>query len=107
MSGSEPVSAEDLDREQKSRAYKALSASAVSLILVGTVVMKFIEDWTWVDALYFSVVTVTTVGFGDLTPESDAGKLFTVFYIIVGVGIIATYLNARLEHNARRRARSD
>jgi len=40
------------------------------------------------DALYFSVVTMTTVGFGDLTPTSDTGKLLTVLMILTGVALI-------------------
>ena len=75
--------------------YKMLAASAMTLILVGTVVYRLLEDWSWVDALYFSVVAVTTVGFGDLTPTTDASKLFTVFYILTGISIITAYLHAR------------
>ena len=40
----------------------AVAASAATLIVVGTVVYKLLEDWSWVDAVYFSVVAVTTVG---------------------------------------------
>ncbi|MGB8386260.1 MAG: potassium channel family protein [Dermatophilaceae bacterium] len=47
-------------------------------------------------------VTLTTVGFGDLTPTSDALKLFTVAYILTGVTILITYLNARLQRRAHR-----
>jgi hypothetical protein len=74
------------------------------LVAVGTVVYRYIEDWSWVDSFYFSVVTVTTVGFGDLTPTTDGGKLFTVFYIIMGISIIATFLNARLKVRAYKRS---
>lgn len=34
------------------------------------------------DSLYFSVIAVTTVGFGDITPSTDASKLFTIFYVV-------------------------
>ena len=80
--------------------YGRLALAALLLIVVGTVVYRLIEDWSWVDSLYFSVVAVTTVGFGDLTPSTDASKLFTVFYILGGISIITTYLNARLKHRA-------
>ena len=46
---------------------------------------------------YFSVVAVTTVGFGDFSPPSDVPKLFTVFYILAGISLIATFLNVRLK----------
>lgn len=76
--------------------YKALAGAAVTLVLVGTVVYRFLEDWSWVDAIYFSVVAVTTVGFGDLAPSTDASKLFTVVYVLSGISIITAYLHARL-----------
>jgi hypothetical protein len=83
--------------------YKVLLASAFGLVVLGTVVYRYIEDWSWVDSFYFSVVTITTVGFGDLTPTTDGGKLFTVFYILVGISIFTTFLNARLKVRAVRR----
>jgi len=83
--------------------YKLLAASAVLLVAAGTAAFSLIEDWSVVDSFYFSVVTATTVGFGDLTPDTDAGKLVTVLYIIMGISIIGTYLDARLKrHSARR-----
>ena len=81
--------------------YKILAASAALLIVVGTVAYHLLEDWSWVDSLYFSSVAVTTVGFGDLTPSSDGSKLFTVAYIFSGIAIITTYLNARMRRRGR------
>ena len=77
--------------------YKLLAAGAVLLVATGTVVFSLLEDWSIVDAFYFSVVTATTVGFGDLTPDTDAAKLFTVVYIIFGISIIGTFLDARFK----------
>lgn len=85
-------------------AYKVLSLAALTVIATATVAYRYLEDWSWVDSLYFSVVAVTTVGFGDLTPTTDAAKLFTVGYILVGLGIIGLYLNQRIERSRRRRA---
>jgi hypothetical protein len=53
----------------------------------GTVVFHFVEGWSWLDAAYFSTVTIATVGFGDLHPVTMIGKLFVIVYIFVGVGI--------------------
>lgn len=58
----------------------------LGIILIGTVFYALVERWSVVDALYFSVATLATVGYGDLTPKSDGAKLFTVVYIILGAG---------------------
>jgi hypothetical protein len=87
--------------------YRRLGVSAVGLVALGTVVFQALENWSWVDSFYFSVVTVTTVGYGDLTPDTDGAKLFTVFYIIAGISIVTTFLDFRLKaHAYRRRSRS-
>jgi len=83
-------------------ACKVLSASALSLIIAATVLYHILEDWSWVDSLYFSVVAVTTVGFGDLVPTTDAAKLVTVGYIVVGLSLIGLYLNVRLDRRSKR-----
>ena len=44
-----------------------------------------LEGWSLLDTTYFLTVTVTTVGYGDMCPETDAGKLFTVVYALIGV----------------------
>ncbi len=71
---------------------KVLLLSAVSMVALGTVVYMFLEGWTAVDALYFSVVALATVGFGDLHPTTDASRLFTVVYIVFGLGILASFV---------------
>jgi len=43
---------------------------------------------TFLDAVYFSVVTMTTVGFGDVVPRSDAGRLLAVLMILTGIALI-------------------
>jgi hypothetical protein len=70
---------------------KVLVASLAGMLALGTVVYTVLEGWTPLDALYFSVVTLATVGFGDLTPTTDPAKLFTIGYIITGIGILAAF----------------
>jgi hypothetical protein len=62
----------------------------VGLALVvcgGTLVFAMVEHFSLVDAFYFTVVTITTVGFGDLHPVTPTGKVLAVFLILTGVGI--------------------
>ncbi len=51
-----------------------------------------VEGWAWLDSLYFSVITLTTVGYGDFSPQTDLGKAFTMIYIFVGLGILAGFI---------------
>ncbi|WP_425045821.1 potassium channel family protein [Primorskyibacter sp. S87] len=60
---------------------------AILLLLSGTLFYRSVEGWSWVDALYFSATTISTVGLGDLSPSTGIGKIFTVLYIFVGVGV--------------------
>lgn len=59
----------------------------VAILASGTIFYCTIEGWHWVDALYFSATTLSTVGLGDLSPQTQLGKIFTVVYIFVGVGV--------------------
>jgi voltage-gated potassium channel len=61
-------------------------------LVSGTVFYARAEGWSLLDALYFSVVTLTTIGYGDLTVTSDVAKVFTIVYSLVGIGIIATFV---------------
>ena len=83
---------------------KVLAASAVTIIIVGTIVYMVLERWSPIDALYFSVVTLATVGFGDLHPTTDAAKLFTVLYILSGLGIIAAFASELPKYHRGSRA---
>jgi potassium channel subfamily K len=51
------------------------------------------QAWTGLDAMYYSVVTVCTVGYGDFAPSTVEGRIFAMFYILVGLGVIFTVLN--------------
>jgi len=62
----------------------------IALIAVGTVAYHLMEKWSWVSSFYFSVCTLTTVGYGDFVPTTDVSRLFTAGYVIVGVTIAFT-----------------
>lgn len=60
--------------------------------MIGIAVYGKLEGWSPIDASYFMTVTSTTVGYGDFCPASNAGKLFTVFYAVIGTTLIINYL---------------
>mgnify|MGYP001588769398 CR=1 FL=1 len=78
--------------------YRELLFTTFIVISGGTFAYHYLEGWSWVDSAYFSVVTLTTVGFGDFAPQTDGGKVFTIFYIIMGIGIILSFINTLYEH---------
>ncbi len=62
---------------------------AIFFLLVGTVGYSVIEGYSFIDALYMTVITITTVGFGEVHPLSEMGRTFTIFFILSGVGCLA------------------
>jgi len=59
----------------------------------GALFYRQVEGWNLLDSFYFSVITLTAVGYGDFSPSATADKIFTIFYIFVGVGLILGFLN--------------
>lgn len=80
--------------------YQTLSAFFV--IFIGTVSYHIIEWWRWLDSLYFSVITATTVGYGDLHPITDARKMFTIVYVIASVWVISSFIAEIAKRNRER-----
>jgi voltage-gated potassium channel len=64
------------------------ATTVVFMIVLGATGFRLIEGFSWLDSLYTSTQTVTTVGFGDLTPTSPAGRVFAIILMLVGVGTV-------------------
>jgi hypothetical protein len=58
----------------------------IAVLLIGTFGFMLLEQLTLLDALYFTIVTMGTVGYGDIAPHSPAGKLLDIFLVVAGVG---------------------
>jgi voltage-gated potassium channel len=75
---------------------------AGSTLLIGVIAYHFLEGWSVLDSLYFCVITLATVGYGDITPATPVGRLFTVIYVINGIGILlALFDRIRAVRSAR------
>ena len=66
---------------------KIAITSLLALIIIGTTFYHFAEGWRLIDAFYFTTVTLTTVGYGDLHVTKDISKIFTAFFAIIGISI--------------------
>lgn len=65
----------------------------VALLLAsGAQIYHRLEGWSYLDALYFTIITLTTVGYGDFSPQTDLGKIFSMLYILIGLGIIGAFI---------------
>lgn len=73
--------------------YKIINSVTIfiALILISSYFYSNVEGWRYLDSLYFSVATVTTVGYGDVVPLTDLGKIYTMFFSFTGIAF-ALYL---------------
>jgi len=67
-------------------------------VAIGVTGYHFIEGYTFVDALYMTMITISTVGFREVEPLSTGGKIFTVFLVLISVGTVAYAISAVSQH---------
>lgn len=72
--------------------FRSLLYLTTLTLITGTLFYHSVEGWRLLDAFYFSVITLATVGYGDFTPQTDLGKIFTVMYIFLGLGILVGFV---------------
>jgi len=82
--------------------FRILLGLVALTLAIGTMVYHFVEKLSWVDAYYLSVATLATVGYGDITPHTVFGKLFTTFYIFGGVGILTAFISYSMRRYSSR-----
>lgn len=75
----------------------------ITLLATGTVVVHYLENWGWIDSLYFSTVTLTTVGYGDFVPTHQLTRVFIILYILGGVSTLLYGLTAISKYYVDRR----
>lgn len=72
--------------------FRGLFYTTLIIIGAGGLFYHNVEGWSWLDSYYFTIITLTTVGYGDFAPQTDLGKLFTMLYVVLGLGIISSFI---------------
>ncbi|MBK5117615.1 MAG: two pore domain potassium channel family protein, partial [Thermoleophilia bacterium] len=67
--------------------FRALVHTVVGLLVVGTIFFSLNQGWNLIDSFYFSVTTLTTVGYGDFAPTGSGARLAAVAYQLAGIGV--------------------
>lgn len=76
------------------QASRGILIMAVLLLAAGTFIFMIVEGFSLIDSFYFCFITLATIGYGDLSPTTNLGKLVTVVYGIAGLGIMAALVSA-------------
>jgi hypothetical protein len=76
------------------QASRGILITAALLLAAGTLLFMIIEGFSLIDSFYFSFITLSTIGYGDLSPSTELGKIVTVIYGIAGLGVIAALVSA-------------
>jgi len=65
--------------------FRVLVIIMIAILLSGTAFFSFVENWSIIDSAYFCVMTIATIGYGDLAPSSS--KIFTIIMALGGIGV--------------------
>ena len=86
----------------RNKTNRSLISATFTMVIIGSIFYHFAEGWRWLDSIYFSVISLTTVGYGDFSPKTDIGKIFTIFYVILGIGLFFAFINSFYEHRSNK-----
>jgi len=88
----------DLNRVVGGRAHAVLKMLSILLFyILGVVFYRFSEGWSVLNCVYFVTISISTVGYGDVTPTHNGSKVFTVFYILTGLVCIFCFFNDAID----------
>jgi voltage-gated potassium channel len=73
-------------------------------VSAGTIFYWHFEDWTIIESLYFCIMTLATVGYGDLAPTTTGTQIFTIFYVLAGFGVLAALLTSMAQQYMSQKA---
>ncbi len=74
--------------QQLHQRFLSVAIALAGIFVVGTLGYRLLEGWSVLDAVYMTVITITSVGFAEVHPLSTAGRVFTIGLIVVGLGVV-------------------
>jgi voltage-gated potassium channel len=96
---------EEVDEEHETARKVVFYAQNILAIVVyfvaGITFYVYYEKWSVFDAVYFTIVTISTVGYGDLAPSDDNSRLFTIVYIVLGIYLVFNGMYYTLNHGLK------
>jgi len=81
-----------------SPAVKNLVLSILCLIFVSATFYHYIESWSWIDSIYVTILTITTVGHSALIPSSTISKIYTSVIAFIGIAMVLTLFGIVSSH---------
>jgi voltage-gated potassium channel len=82
--------------------YRGLVVWLCTLLVVGVIFYHQVEGWSWIDSYYFTVISLATIGYGDLSPTTSVSKLFTTAYAVLGLTTFAGFLKILTQERRQR-----
>ncbi len=72
---------------------RLFEAAFLITIASGTIIFHYLESWTWIQSVYFTVATLTTTGYGDLAPTHESTRAVVTVFILVGIFVMVSLLS--------------
>ncbi len=70
----------------------------IIILIIGVIGFKVMSGYSWLDALYMTVITITTVGFGEVSPLDEEAKIFTIFLILTSFVVVGYSIKVITEY---------
>lgn len=95
------------DLKSQTVLFPAISGFVFILITFSVYFYHTIEKWNILDSVYFTVVTMATVGYGDFTPKTNTGKIYTIFLIVLGIATFTAFITQFAKRQGLKRVQKE